>query len=139
MNPLRYLFKSITFPALLLALFLALSPAVMAQHRGGGGGDRSFQGQRGFSGRQFNGGGRIQNFSGRSFDGGRDGGRRFVPNRRGYWYGFYGVPYYGYGGYGYYYPPRYCNPAGYYDYWGYWHPDPRCGYDPYGYGYGYGY
>jgi hypothetical protein len=52
----------------------------------------------------------------------------------------YGYPYrsyYGYGGYypGYSYYGAYCNPNGYYDQWGRWYPDPRCGYDPYYYGY----
>ena len=52
-------------------------------------------------------------------------------------FGFYGAPYV----YGpsYYYDPYYapsCDPAGYYDQWGYWHAYPGCYADPYGY-YGY--
>ncbi|HCC59059.1 MAG TPA: hypothetical protein DEQ47_17720, partial [Solibacterales bacterium] len=42
------------------------------------------------------------------------------------------APYYGYGS-SYYVQPTYCDPNGFYDSWGEWHPDPACAVDPYGY------
>jgi hypothetical protein len=122
-------------------------------NRGGqsfqGGGGRSFNGG---GGRSYNGGG-AQNFSSHGFNFGngsagrnefRSGGREFRGGNafrggtrfyggRGYSFGFYGAPYYGYypGYYG------YTDPCGYYDAWGVWRPNPACYGDPYSYGYGY--
>jgi len=138
------------------ALMLATPNVTFAQHRGGGGGggcggnhsssSRGSSGGRSFSGQRGGGGGGGRSFSGqRGFSGGqrgfaggergfRGGGERFRGGdgdrfRGGYGFGYYGAPFYGYGGY---YAPNSC--GGYYDQWGNWQPDPRCGYDPY-YGY----
>ena len=146
------------------ALMMVTPDVTFAQNRGGGGGQRggggavrgggggaqrggqSFSGQRGGGGVQRGG----QSFSGqRGFSGARgfSNERRFSGDRRGFsrggvYFG-YGYPYRSYYGYGYGYYPGYsyygyggyCNPNGYYDSWGRWYPDPRCGYAPNYYGY----
>lgn len=54
-------------------------------------------------------------------------------------FGFYSTPRYYYPATSYYYAPSYyveptyCDPNGFYDRFGYWHPDPACAVDPYGY------
>jgi hypothetical protein len=125
-----------------------------APPRGGGAGGLHFFSPRGFSSVERFLGNRLFNGQGR---GGSDY-RRFFDHNRGWYrgsprsYGYYGAPYRSYfsGGsyvpdYGGYYAPYYrypypaCNPAGFYDAWGRWFPDPNCraGYYRNGYGYGY--
>src|SRR5579864_3078599 len=115
-------------------------------YSGGGGysGGRGYSGGQGYSGGRAYSGGRG-NSGGRDYYGGRgySGARNYDRGRgwgggdryrggRGFGFGYYAAPY----AYGpsYYYQPDYCNPNGYYDRWGYWHPPaPGCYADPYGY------
>lgn len=137
--------------AALLTLGYPSAALARGEHGGGSRGGHGFsQGGRGYGGgRQFRGGGR--GFGGGAYRGGGGyyGGRGYYRGRgfegrnfRGghrdwddYGRGYYGGGlYFGYGGpYAYGYAPGAC---GYYDAWGYWHPDPAC-YSPYSYGYGY--
>ena len=106
----------------LLAAFLLLIPASgFAQRRSGGGGGRvAVRSGVGFRGP----------VRGSGYGRGYDGGSRFsvgfgvYPRGYGYGYGSYG-PAYGYG-----YAPV-CR-SGFYDRYGYWHPNPAC-YAPYPY------
>lgn len=136
--------KSVLSAVLGAFLLLFCTPAVsLAEHRGGEHG-RSFSGGHGYSGAQGNWGARS--YSGRSYSGrsysapsysyrggehfrgyyrGRDWDRGYY---RGGGFGLYVAPYSYYGpAYGY----SYCDPSGYYDDAGYWHPYPGCAYDPY--------
>jgi len=117
------MFMKFGLPALVLGgLLTLLSPAAaLAQHRGGGysrGGGHGYSGGgvgRGFSGRSYGGGGY---YGGRGW-GGYDRFRHYGGGG-----GLYVAPYsYGYAPY---YGPGYCNSPGYYDRWGYWHPNPGC-------------
>jgi len=126
----------------------------------GGGGARGFSGgSQNFSAPRGNVNGGARSFSApqRGFNGGAQGfrggenfraGGGFGGFERGHYYGpgYYGGRYWG-GGYwnggpafglGFGYDPYYgCNPAGYYDAAGYWHPYPGCVAGPDAYGYGY--
>ena len=107
---------------IVLAVGLVMTGAtpLLAQHHGGGGGHGGGFGGHGFGGGHgFNGG---NAFNGGQFHGG--------PVYRGPHYYRYpgGGIYFGYGSP---YPYYYNQGCGYYDQWGYWHPDPGCYNYPY--------
>ncbi len=146
MKPIMNSIKS-ALPAVLVgALLLASQNIALAQHRGGGGGRSS--GSRGsFGGQHFSAphGGGTQSFAGRAPGGPAFSGQRGFNGTRGfergggyvrpYGYGPRGGIYFGYGGlgygvpYGYAYDPGYAYgacPAGSYDQYGNWIPNPGC-------------
>lgn len=129
------LFRKSMLPALVAGLALAvMNPTgAEAQQRGGGsrggGATQSRGGQGGgSSSRSFQGGGSFRGGEGYRGEGYRGGGfagggaRVYVAPRYGYGF-YYGAPY----SYGYVAPPP---PCGFYDRFGYFHPDPACYYGP---------
>ncbi len=113
---------------------------------------RGSAGGQNYSNRGSNGGQYYSN--GRNYGGNsyryNGGGREYGEHRHGrgwgdygrgssFSFGFYSAPrayYYDplpYYGSSYYVAPTYCNPNGFYDSYGYWHPDPNCAVDSYGY------
>jgi len=128
--------KKLRGAVLVVAALVSLGLPAAAVAREGRGGGHGFNG----GGRAYGGGGRA--YGGRGYEGGRRFESRDFREGRGHrdWddRGYRGGGlYFGYGA-PYAYGPGYSTPSacGYYDSWGYWHPDPNC-YVPYGYGYGY--
>jgi hypothetical protein len=145
-----------------LFTFMGAGPAAAQEHRAGqsyssgrssSGRSYSSQGARSYqnTGRGYQSAGR-QYTQGRSdYRGGNYGGNygysrgrdydRYRGGLGGFSLGFYSTPNYYYApAYDYSYGPGYssyaqpvCNPNGFYDRYGYWHPDPNCAVDPYGY------
>lgn len=144
--------KLLAVPVLLAAALMSLAgaaPAATAEHQVRG----QFYSNRNSGGGNFrynnNGGSfRYNNGGNYRYEGRRDFGehrsRDWDDYRGRRWgnsfsFGFYSAPraYY-YPAPSYYYAPTYveptyCDPNGFYDRWGYWHPDPACAVDPYGY------